>query len=497
MAMRAPIGEVYPPLAERAHLRLESMSDDMHQLGTVASLLRDRRISSEELVRNCLSSIEAGSEINAVVELDPDSAIWSSREADRQLRAGSADAKPLCGIPVTVKRTFEVRGFSHSEHDVDPGSAYGAPAGRDAAVVAQLRAAGAIVIGRSNAPPRAADIDTWHPLYGRTTHPIAAELSPGGSSGGSAAAVAAGHTLFDVGSDDAGSARIPAHACGVFALRPTLGNVSSVGHVPGPVNEFDVREMLTVCPITRSAADLSFVWNALRAPAEHNEGRPERYPIAAFLDSEAAQVSSEVAASLAAAIERLRSAGHQIVDTGLPVGLPENWLLCQQLLYSENPVAESFAGESSAPLAEPTAEAAPIEIALWCAGISYQLWRQLRRKRAGFQSRWQKFFSRYSALLLPVMGTTALPPRSRDVPLLADELTIGQVDVPVFALSIWCAVASVAGLPAVSMPVCPAASGLPVGLQVVAGHGQEQALLSLVQRFAAELSPVPFTGGSS
>ncbi|MDX2547632.1 amidase family protein [Streptomyces sp. WI04-05B] len=466
-----------------------SVADGIDMLATG---LRAGRLTSVGLVEECLRRIERGASVNAVVEYFPDEALRSARVADDRLRRDPTDVGPLCGIPVTVKRTFAVRGFTHGEKDVDPGSPYGVAARRDAAVVASLRTAGAVVLGRSNAPVRAADIDTWHPDHGRTAHPIDTRLSPGGSSGGSAAAVRAGHSTFDIGSDVAGSARIPAHACGVFALRPTMGTTSALGHVPGPATQDDMAEMLTVCPVTRSAEDLEIVWNVLwgRHRPEHAAGRSPagtaRPPLAVVSADASAPLSGEVAESLEIALDRLRAHGHRVEEVRLPVDLAENWLLCQQLLY-----AEDEADSPAHALPRPLAGADPVEVAWWSAGMSHRDWRRLHRQRIDFQLKWARFFSAYSALLLPVLGRTALPPRDPRIPLLADRTSVGGTDLPVFSLSAWCAVPSVAGLPAVSMPVVPGGSGLPVGLQVIAGHGQESELLALVRRFARLISPNP------
>ncbi|WP_328847613.1 amidase family protein [Streptomyces sp. NBC_00258] len=457
-------------------------------IGGLSVRLRSGQLTSVGLVEECLRRVEAEPEINAVVEIDADAALRSAADCDHRLRLSHAVPEPLCGIPVTVKRTFQVRGFAHGAHDVAAGAPHGVAAERDALAVARLRAAGAVVLGRSNAPARAADIDTWHQEHGRTAHPLDPERSPGGSSGGSAAAVAAGHTVFDIGSDVAGSARIPAHVCGVFAFRPTVGTMPTLGHVPGPVTEWDTPDMLAVCPLTRSAADLSLVWKTLWG--SHGSGVRAAGPstIAAVLSDGSAPVSDEVTAGLRAAVERLRADGYRIDEVELPVGLAENWLLCQQLLYAEDDTEVPADAEPA-----PKVGTDPVSIAWWCAGMSHHDWRRLDRVRAEYRLRWQRFFSRYSALLLPVMGTTALPLRDSRVPLLADHTTVGDTEVPLFSLSIWCAMASVGGLPAVSMPVTPAGSGLPVGLQVVAGQGRDAELLALVERLASVISPNPTT----
>ncbi len=455
-------------------------------LATLASRLRSGQLSSEDLVADCLERIESERDLNAVVELDADAALRSARAADRLLSRDAADAGPLCGLPATVKRTFEVRGYPHLEQDVAPGAMFGRPAARDAAVVADARTAGAILLGRTNAPPRAADIDTWHPAFGRTAHPFDAGLSPGGSSGGSAAAVAAGHTTFDIASDDVGSARIPAQLCGVFALRPTLGSVSALGHVPGPLTEADTPEMLSVSLIARSAADLGFLWRAFGPGDGAKADRSASAPVAVVLSNDGASMSFEVAATLDAAVELLRSAGHRIDEVDLPVDLPENWLLCQQLLYAE----EDGDGtpDTGNDLLKPTVDAMPIEIAWWCAGLSHRQWLGLKRARAMLRPHWQRFFAEYAALLTPVMGLAALAPRDQRIPLLADEVVIDGAEVPTFSLSVWCALASVAGLPAVTLPVRDPTTGTAAAFQVLAGHGREVALLDVVERLSAVLA---------
>lgn len=459
-------------------------------LAGLASRLRSGRVHSEELVADCLARIESERGLNAVVEPAGDSALRSARAADRLLSRDAASAGPLCGLPVTVKRTFEVVGYPHLEQDVAPGAEFGRPATRDAAVVAGARTAGAILVGRTNAPPRAADIDTWHPAFGRTTHPVDAELSPGGSSGGSAAAVAAGHTSFDIASDDAGSARIPAQLCGVFALRPTLGSIPALGHVPGPRTAADAPVTLSVSLLARGAADLGFLWRALgptAGPLDAAHG-----PVAMALTG--APVSEEVRSTLHAAADRLRSAGHQVDDVDLPVDLAENWLLCQQLLYADD---DREGPPVTVPdLPEPTVDATPVEIALWCAGLSPRRRLGLGRARAALRARWQRFFAGHTALLTPVLGLTALAPRDRRVPLLADEVVVDGIEVPTFSLSVWCALASVAGLPAVTMPVRDPATGTTAAFQVLAGHGREATLLAVVERLSAALGdPVPARWG--
>jgi amidase len=448
-------------------------------LPAVVALLRSGRVGSVDLVEECLDRIRADRRVNAVVELDADAARRQARRADELLRDGVTHLACV-GVPVTVKRTYEVDGFVHTEHDVADGDPHGVPR-RDADVVRLLRATGAVVLGRTNAPARAADIDTWHPEFGRTTNPHDPERGAGGSSGGSAAAVAAGHTAFDIGSDAAGSARIPAHSCGVLALRPTPGRLPTRGHVPGQ----GTARMLTSCPVTRSAEDLRHVWHALG-------GEPgtslSRGPLAVSLSDSDTPMSGEVAESLWTAVAALRSAGFDVEDVPLPVSLRENWLLCQQLLYAEERPAGDRMSEVDGWCAEPAADAEPMEIAVWSAAMPAADRLRLDRRRTALGLVWRRFFDRYAALLVPVMATAALPSRDIRVPVLADRVVVAGREIPAFSLSTWCALASVAGLPAVSMPVVVPA-GLPVGLQVISAPGTDSALVELVIRLAAVISP--------
>lgn len=463
-------------------------------LAAVSARLRDGAIRSVDLIEECLSRIEQDRQdrqdkgVHAVVEYDTEAARRQARAADRLLRTSPASAPPLCGIPVTVKRTYEVEGFAHQQEDVDDGAPYGRPAPRDATAVARLREAGAVILGRTNAPPRAADIDTVHTAHGRTRHPHDPRLSPGGSSGGSAAAVAARHTALDLGSDVAGSARIPAHLCGVYALRPTYGTLSMRGHIPGPRTDLDPAEMLTPAPLARHAADLSLLWRALwrPAPSPPRAGAPR--PIAAVLTDGSAPMADGVASALHEARGRLRGAGHVVDDVALPVDLADNWLLCQQLLYAED------AGQPPAePLPRPVAGTHPVEIALWSAGVSHREWLGLHRARVRTHLAWERFFAGYRALILPVLGVPTLPQRDPRLPLLVEEIAVGTTSVPLFSLSTWCALASVAGLPAVTLPI-PRAGAPAIGLQVIARHGGDGDLLALVEEITELLNVEPPKG---
>src|SRR6185436_5298258 len=186
-----------------------------------------------------------------------------AREADDALARGELWG-PLHGVPMSIKDALETAGV-RTTGGHPPLKDY-VPK-HDAAAVAKLRAAGAILLGKSNVPPLSADYRADNPIFGRTNNPWDLERTPGGSSGGAAAAVAAGLTAFDVGSDLAGSVRTPAHFCGLFGLKVTEGRISNAGHIPElPGQPLAVRHLNVLGPLTRSIEDLELVTKAMCEP---------------------------------------------------------------------------------------------------------------------------------------------------------------------------------------------------------------------------------------
>ncbi|MEO8526298.1 MAG: amidase family protein, partial [Caldimonas sp.] len=198
--------------------------------------------------------------INAVVVRDFDRAREQAAARDRQLAQG--ERQPLLGVPMTVKESFDVAGLP---------TTWGMPPFRDfrpredALVVARLKAAGAVILGKTNVPPSLADWQSTNPIYGRTVNPHDASRSPGGSSGGSAAAVASGMVALECGSDIGGSIRIPAVFCGVFGHKPSFGLVPKRGHAFPGTDTAEI-ELAVVGPLARSAADLELALGVIAGP---------------------------------------------------------------------------------------------------------------------------------------------------------------------------------------------------------------------------------------
>jgi amidase len=229
-------------------------------------LIKARRMSVRELTESSIARIEAvDRRLNAVPVRRFAESTEEARQTDELIENG-VPAGPLIGLPITVKESFDVGGCP---------TTFGIPnykdniAVRDSAAVARLRRAGAIILGKTNVPVGLADWQSFNPLYGRTNNPFDILRTPGGSSGGSAAAVAAGMTSIELGSDIAGSVRNPAHYCGVCAHKPTYGIIPLTGHaLPA---DLVVPKIAAAGPLARNIEDLVLTFEVLAAPEPQDE----------------------------------------------------------------------------------------------------------------------------------------------------------------------------------------------------------------------------------
>ncbi|HJS72705.1 MAG TPA: amidase, partial [Vicinamibacteria bacterium] len=227
----------------------------------LASAIRSRTISSEEVVRSCLDRIEAvNGKLNAVVQLDADEALARAREADQAIARGESKG-PLHGVPMTIKDSLDTEGV------VSTGGTRGRASfvpKEDATVVKRVKDAGAILLGKTNTPELTLSFETTNLVYGRTSNPYDLERTSGGSSGGAAAIVAAGGAPFDIGSDYGGSIRLPCHFCGVAGIKPTMGRVPRTGHIYPFGGLLDSAQQIG--PIARSVDDIALLLPILSGP---------------------------------------------------------------------------------------------------------------------------------------------------------------------------------------------------------------------------------------
>lgn len=425
------------------------MADDaiaLEPASRLASLIREKRVSSRELLSLYLERIERlNPVVNAVVTLDAERAMEAAARADEATAAGAATG-PLHGLPITVKDAIAVAGLR---------STGGATALRDhvpsadAPAVARLRHAGAVVFGKTNVPEWSGDIQTFNEMFGTTNNPWDLTRTPGGSSGGCAAALAAGLTPLSFGSDIAGSIRIPANFCGVYGHKPTYGLLPQRGHIPGPPGQLRARDINVVGPLARDARDLDLAVSVLAGPLGQEAlgwqlqpppgpGRPlERYRVAAWLDEPACPVDSSVTERLGALVEALSRAGVAVDTEARPAfSFEEAFELFQKLLWLREDEQ-----------------------------LTHAEWLRLDERRQGLVEAWAALFTRYDALLCPVCSTPPFPhdQRPRD----QRRYLIDGRPRPLSDYVAWVGIVGVAYLPSTSTPLGRNRDGLPVGVQVV------------------------------
>lgn len=466
----------------------------------LASLLRERRISSVELLAAYEQrSAQVNPAINAIVASDFAAARDRARAADAALARGESWG-PLHGLPMTIKDTYEVAGLP---------TVCGAPALREyrpkthAVAVQRLLDAGAIVFAKTNTPLYASDVQTFNKVYGTTRNPWNPERTPGGSSGGAAAALAAGLTPLELGSDIGGSIRTPAHFCGVFGHKPTGGLVPLRGHIPGPPGTVAEPDMSVAGPLARSAEDLALALailagpDAIEAKAWRVQLPPPRrtrlsdFRVQVWLDDPACPLDAPARAVLERAVEELRAAGCQIT-TGAPAGLALDTLFEQYFTL----LAAVFAGG----LSDKIYRRAQIggTIARWfgrdtpgtMAGfarrttLTHRAWLKAHERRARLRVAFEAFFRDRDVLLMPVTPTAA-PPHTQEGEVYARKIRVNGADAPYGAQFIWISPATLAGLPATVVPA-GLAEGLPVGLQIVGPHLEDLTTIEFA-RLAGEV----------
>ena len=470
---------------------------------TLLALLRSRRLGARELLDLQLSRIErTNSSLNAVVALDVEGARNAARVADN----AAADARgPLHGLPITIKDAYEVVGMPatcgvpHLEKHV--------PA-RDADAVARLRAAGAIPFGKTNVPFAAADHQSYNAVYGRSNNPWEVRRTPGGSSGGAAASVAAGFSSLELGSDIGGSIRCPAHFCGVFGHKSSYGIVPMRGHIPPMPGAIVMPPLGIGGPIARSASDLELALDVLIAPAEAQRpawsvkipaSRHERlsdFRVALWADQKSFSVDRRCVEAMQEFAQDLRRVGVRVDDDARPEFDPlDSDDLYVAMLF--NTVSEGMPEEVLA-LTERVASDMKADARSYPARIAkairftHHQFLALAEQQAQLCLAWQKFFERYDVILCPIMPTVAFPhDQSGAGPgHIAQYSRTTMVDgkpVPYMNGLQWPGLATVANLPATAIPTGRFIEGMPMGLQVVGPFLEDRTTLRFAQLAEAAL----------
>ncbi len=456
--------------------------------------LRNREVSSRELLDVYLERIERlNGDLTAVVTIDAERARQQADAADRATMRGEADGA-LHGLPITVKDSIETAGIRTTAGATE--LADHVPAA-DAPAVARLRAAGAVVFGKTNLPAWAGDCQTYNDLFGTTNNPWDQARTAGGSSGGAAAAVAAGLTALELGSDWGGSIRIPAHFCGVYGLKPTWGVVPLRGHVPPPPGTLTEMDVAALGPLGRSAADLDLALSVLAGPdaaqaaawtlqiPQPRASEVRGYRVAVCLDDPYFALDREVGDVLQAAVDALGAAGAKVDDRAdlpdLAAGHDVAQRLIQGSIGHSLPELEYERLIKVAASASDDDDSPPVR---WARNITQRArnLHTVREQRARQQAQWADLFGHYDVVLCPVTPSAAFPHDHDDV----DSRTI-QVNghpIPYADQFAWLQAVGAARLPAVVAPVGCVRSGLPVGIQIVGPLLEDRTPIDVARRLA-------------
>ncbi len=432
----------------------------------LAAAIKRGAVSATDALEAQLAQIDKHNPaLNAVVMLDADGARKRATEADRAIKRGEYRG-PLHGVPFTLKDTHSTAGM-RTTVGFPPFAKY-LPA-EDSVVAARLKAAGAILLGKTNTAMLLADFQTSNPLFGRTNNPWNVERTPGGSSGGAAAALAAGMTPFEIGTDMQSSIRLPAHFCGVFGLKPTENRVSLEGGFPNPGNApRTIHIMSCIGPMARTAEDLALLYKIIAGPdASDTDLQPVPVEEVPALEVKGLRIAYAltfpgfpVAAAIRAAVEGL---ARKLSDAGAVV---ENASLPDLDFHADLQAGGALVGMMLG-AAQPEKDEPPPSLADYFAAL---------QKRDRSIIAWEKFLSQWDALLCPVSMTTAFSHCEAGTPLRVD----GR-DEDYWMVAGHGALFNYSGHPAIAMPCGLDGDGLPIGVQLVGKRWSESRLLAVAQ----------------
>src|SRR5918995_5089821 len=437
----------------------------------VAQRLSRKELSSRELTEMQFARIESvNPALNAIVELRRETALQEAIAADEMTARGDA-VGPLHGVPVTIKDSFNFTGLH---------TTWGNPAfedfvaDMDAAVARRLRQAGAIIVGKTNVAFMLGDFgQTANELYGATNNPWDTTRTPGGSSGGAAAALSAGMTFLEYGSDLVGSIRIPASFCGVYGLKPSAGIVPLSGFQPPgpPPPPSDMTYMSAVGPLGRSPCDLRTALSVTAGPEDKaakayswalsppRHTRLEDFRVGVVLDHKGVPVSSEVTALLSNAVDALARVGATVVE-GWPVSVDP----VQQYESFGFHVQSFFAFQQPGE-----------DVTKFSEFVDHE------NRRMAARATWNRYFNDIDVFLCPVNFTPRFPHDAR--PFEQRTITTPERERPYNDQAFWVSHASLPGLPAVAAPIGRTPRGLPVGAQIVGPLYEDNTAITFAELF--------------
>jgi amidase len=461
--------------------------------------LKGKKVSALELAQDAIDRIERHDDkINAICARDFERALKTARDADAALARG--ETKPLLGIPLTVKESFNVAGLP---------TTWGIPAQKnfvatdDALSVSRVKDAGGVVLGKTNVPLGLGDWQSYNEIYGVTKNPFDLGRTPGGSSGGSSAALAAGYGPLSLGSDIGGSLRVPASYCGVYAHKPTFALAPSRGNTPPPFQPLPLEPDLAVIgPMARSAADLSLLLDIIAGPDPLEAGKAYRLELPAprhqalkefrvlVIDSDPLLPTDK---AVRGAIEKLATdlgkAGVTMARESplLPDFAASSRLYMRMLMsfLGANFPTEVYQGAQAGVAALPSDDRSLVAERLRGIVLSHRDWVAAAVVRGHFRTQWRKLFETFDAVICPIMPTPAYP-HDHSPEQEKRKIRIDGADHVYADQLAWPGVATLPGLPATAVPLGLSAEGLPIGVQIIGPFLEDRTPLKLAELIERE-----------
>jgi len=465
----------------------------------LSAALAAKKVSAVELAQDAIDRIERhDGKINAVCVRDFARGLDAARAADAGRARG--ETGPLLGIPLTVKESYNVAGLP---------TTWGFPAQKDfrpsedALSISRVKGAGGVILGKTNVPIGLGDWQSYNEIYGTTNNPYDLGRTPGGSSGGSAAALAAGYGPLSLGSDIGGSLRVPAFHCGVYAHKPTFALVPSRGHTPppNPPLPFD-RDLSVIGPMARSAVDLSLLLDVIAGPDPLEAGKgyklalpPSRHRElknfrVLLVDTDPVMPTDK---GVRGAIEKLAAnlgrAGVTVTrESPLLPDFAASSRLYMRMLMSF--LAASFLPEIYAGAQAAAAQLAPGDTSLGAErlrgiALTHRDWLMADGARTRLRAQWRELFKSFDAVICPIMPTPAYPhDHSEDQE--KRRIEIDGKDYVYPDQLAWPGIATLPGLPATAIPIGFSPDGLPVGVQIVGPWLEDRTPLKLAELIERE-----------
>ena len=460
------------------------MIDSTSALVDLVAALDQRLVSARELLDHHLDRVERlDGAINSVITIDSDRARTEAAAVD-EARAAGRPVGQLAGVPVTVKDAIATAGIRSTGGATELRDHVPA---EDATAVGAIRSAGAVVFGKTNVPRWSGDYQTTNEMFGTTNNPWDIERTPGGSSGGPAAAVAMGFTGFEIGTDIGGSIRVPSSFCGVYGHKPSFGIIPTYGYLDNPTSHRNVADINVFGPIARCVDDLELLLGLLAGPSPDDAPgwrldlpAPRAtelgsFRVAAWLDDDFAPVDPAVRDVMSAAVDALEHAGARIDHERRPDIDPRRAAREGLTLISAATAISDSDDENSAASAGGR-------------GLDHRDWDVLHRRRGETRQRWSEFFADVDVLLCPV---TVVPPfrhvQAPEGPNWAYATLADHDDRHYSDLIGWSALIGSAYLPVTVPPIGRTSDGLPVGIQVVAPYLHDHTSLAFARCMAEVL----------